>query len=100
MTRHPVQVSDYAHTKFEIVYQEEYDIDVPFTRETWNGRMKACRGVGASLLPEEIEDWEREHKLLLAKIATEEFAVKHYVAMLELKKRIEKINKSEDNYVQ
>lgn len=87
MTRHPIIVSDYAHAMFETVYREEYDIDVPFTRETWNGRMKACRGIGASLLPEEIAEWEKEHKLLLERITTEEFTVKHYAAMLELKLR-------------
>lgn len=47
--------------------------------------MKACRGVGASLAPEEIEKWEKEHKELLREIAPEEFSVKHYAAMLELK---------------
>ena len=87
MTRHPVKVSDYVHEMFETVHQEEYDIAVPFTRETWNGRIKACRGVGASLLPEEIAEWEKEHRLLLERITTEQFTVKHYAAMLELKLR-------------
>lgn len=86
-TRHPVKVSDYVHEMFETIHREEYDIDVPFTRETWNGRIKACRGIGASLLPEEIAEWEKEHKLLLESITTEEFTVKHYAAMLELKLR-------------
>lgn len=31
-----------------------------FTRESWNGRMKACRGVGASLTEKEIFLWEQE----------------------------------------
>ncbi len=34
--------------------------------------MKACRGVGASLTPEEITEWETEHRTLLEKIAPEE----------------------------
>jgi nicotinamide-nucleotide amidase len=37
---------------------EEYKLSIPFTRESWNGRMKACRGVGASLTEKEISDWE------------------------------------------
>lgn len=49
--------------------------------------MKACRGVGASLSTEEIECWEMEHKKLLEEMAPEEFSVKHYVAMLELRKK-------------
>lgn len=86
-TRHPVIVSNCVHELFEVAHQEEYDVDVPFTRETWNGRVKACRGVGASLSPEEVEEWEKEHKLLLERITTEEFTIKHYVGMLELKKK-------------
>ena len=31
--------------KFELVYHEEYRVKVHFTRETWNGRMKACGGI-------------------------------------------------------
>ena len=73
--------------RFEPVYHEEYELEVPFTRETWNGRMKACRGIGASLRPEEIEAWEREHRELLLETAPEEFTVRHYAAMLELQNR-------------
>lgn len=86
-TRHPVVVSGYVHEMFETVYQEEYDIDIPFTRQSWNGRVKACRGVGASLSPEEVMEWEKEHKALLERITTEDFTVKHYVSMLELKRK-------------
>ena len=86
-TRKPISVPDCVYDRFEEVYHEEYDAQVPFTRDTWHGRMKACRGVGASLPPEEIEKWEREHQELLLETAPEEFEVKHYVAMLELKKK-------------
>lgn len=85
--RKPISVPDCVYDRFEEVYHEEYDAQIPFTRDTWHGRMKACRGVGASLPPEEIEKWEREHQELLLETASEEFEVKHYVAMLELKKK-------------
>ncbi len=49
--------------------------------------MKACRGVGASLSPDEIRQWEKEHKKLLDEIAPESFQIRHFVSMLELKKR-------------
>ncbi|WP_394273819.1 class I SAM-dependent methyltransferase [Butyricicoccus sp.] len=84
-TRHPILLPDCVYTSFEAVHHEEYDLYVPFTRESWNGRMKACRGIGASLMPEEIESWEREHRALLARIAPEKFEVLHYAAMLELR---------------
>lgn len=31
-----------------------YDEDLSFTRESWRGRIRACRGLGASLSPEEV----------------------------------------------
>ncbi len=60
---------------------------VHFTRESWNGRMKACRGVGASLSEREVAAWEQEHMKLLAEIAPAEFDVLHYGAIAELNKR-------------
>ena len=86
-TRHPVKIPAVAHEYFDVEYIEVFDLYVPFTRESWNGRMKACRGVGASLTPEEIETWEAEHKALLKKIAPEEFEILHYAAFAQLKKK-------------
>lgn len=87
-TKKTISVPDCVYDRFEAVYHEEYDVQVPFTRDTWHGRMKACRGVGASLPPEEIEKWEREHQKLM-ETAPEEFMVKHYAAMFELKRKNE-----------
>ncbi len=73
--------------KFELVFHEEFTLNVPFTRESWNGRMKACRGIGASLSEKEILLWEKEHKKLLEDIAPDEFHILHYGAVAELKKQ-------------
>lgn len=86
-TVHPIQVPECVLEKFEPVYSEEYRFDIPFTKETWHGRMKACRGVEASLTGEETVRWEKDHRELLERIAPENFLVKHYAAMLELKPR-------------
>ena len=51
-----------------------------------NGRMKACRGIGASLSEPEIEAWEKEHRSLLAEIAPDEFDILHYAALAELER--------------
>ncbi|MBO4897892.1 MAG: methyltransferase domain-containing protein [Clostridia bacterium] len=72
---------------FEKVYHEEYKLPVRFTRESWNGRMKACRGIGASLSETDVELWEREHIKMLSETAPEEFDILHYAALAELKKR-------------
>ena len=86
-TRHPMWLPDEksVYESFERVYSEEYDLKVPFTRESWNGRMKACRGIGASLSDEKILEWEKEHKAMLENNFPESFEVLHYASMLELK---------------
>ena len=80
-------LSEIVYDYFEIDDQEIYDVQVPFTKESWHGRMKACRGVGASLSEEELAGWEQEHLALLDKIAPNEFHVLHYAALTVLKKR-------------
>ena len=85
-TVHPIYIPECYLEKFKVVFHEEYPLLVPFTRESWNGRMKACRGVGASLSEKEIIEWESEHLKLLCETAPESFQVKHYAAMAELEK--------------
>lgn len=84
---HPITIPICYRERFEVVYHEEYPLKVHFTRESWNGRIKACRGIGASLSETEISTWEQEHMRLLAKIAPSEFDVLHYGAMAELRKK-------------
>lgn len=84
-TRHPNYIAEPVLKYFDIVNHNEYDIKVPFTKAKWHGRVKTCRGIGASLTPKEIESWEKEHLALLDKIAPEEFDILHYAAITELK---------------
>ena len=84
-TVHPVFVPDEFLEYFDLVKQEEFRVDVPFSREAWHGRMRACRGVGASLNESELADWNKEHWKMLSDNAPEEFWVKHYVSIAELK---------------
>lgn len=86
-TMHPISIPDCYEEKFEMTYHEEYPLKVHFTRESWNGRMKACRGVGASLDENEIAEWEREHEKLLLEIAPAEFDILHYGALAELQRK-------------
>lgn len=80
----PIQVPKCYNSKFSIICHEEYLLNVPFTRETWHGRMIACRGVGVSLSKEELKEWESEHIKMLSEIAPNEFNIKHYAAFVEL----------------
>ena len=86
-TRKPIGIPDVVYDYFDLEEHEEYDVMVPFTRESWHGRMRACRGVGASLSEDELMKWDEEHRKLLDKIAPEEFEVLHYAALAVLKKK-------------
>ncbi len=86
-TVRPISIPDCYKEKFVLASHEEYPLEVHFTRESWNGRMKACRGIGASLTDEEVAAWEQAHTELLAKIAPAEFNILHYGALAELKKK-------------
>ena len=86
-TVHPVWVPDQYLNYFELESQNEFRVDVPFTRESWHGRMRACRGVGASLTPEELSVWDKEHAEMLINSTPESFTIKHYVSIAELKVR-------------
>jgi len=56
-----------------------FDTDVPFTRESWRGRIRASRGIGASLSNEEVRTFDAEHAKMLDRIAPPSFTVKHRV---------------------
>lgn len=84
-TRHPIEIPDVYSRYFERESEEIFDVKVPFTRESWNGRMKACRGIGASLPEEQIEQFDREHMALLEQIAPHEFSILHYTAISVLR---------------
>lgn len=40
-------------------------VELPFTRETWHGRMMARRGVMASMNKEEMEQFDHKHRRML-----------------------------------
>lgn len=70
---------------FSMHRAEAFKIDLPFTREGWNGRMTTCRGVGASLSPEETAAFSAQHLRLLAGIAPQQFTIPHWVVLIALK---------------
>lgn len=83
--RYPLDTPKWLNGMFEVANAITYDIEVPFTRESWNGRMKACRGIDASLSKEEIESFEKEHLDYLSTVPNE-FSILHYASILDLRK--------------
>ncbi|MCL2693631.1 MAG: class I SAM-dependent methyltransferase [Oscillospiraceae bacterium] len=75
--RQKLSPPDWLGDRFKVIALHDYVEDVVFTRENWCGRMRACRGVGASLPPDLVEQYDREHYAALLKIAGENFTIPH-----------------------
>ena len=69
----------WAEDEFELLAMFQYDELIPFTRKTWRGRIRACRGVGATLTPEQVRAFDEEHARLLARTAAETFTILHRI---------------------
>ncbi len=85
--RHLLSVPDSYRQYFTVEKEELFDLQVPFTRESWNGRIKTCRGIGASLSEKEIVQFESEHRRMLEETAPEKFTVMHFASITILAKK-------------
>lgn len=86
MTRYELKTPEWSKELFTVENAITYEIDVPFTRESWNGRIKACRGVDASLPDDKIAAFEKEHLAYLSTVP-EKFTIPHWASILDLKKK-------------
>jgi len=87
MKRSKQEIPEWSNELFEVSNSKIYDLNIPFTRESWHGRIKSCRGIGASSLSDDmIAEFEREHKRMLNKLP-ETFNILHYVSILDLVKK-------------
>ena len=57
---------------------DAFSCALPFTRESWHGRMLACRGTMASMDEKTLAEWDKRHRKMLAKFP-EAFTVQHRV---------------------
>jgi hypothetical protein len=62
-----------------LVTYHAYEKSIPFTRESWRGRIRACRGIGAALSADEVARFDQEHDALLKQIAPDTFTIPHQV---------------------
>lgn len=56
-----------------------YDEQIPFDIETWRGRIRACRGIGAALSDEEVKWFDHEHEQLLRQTVGNSFTILHRI---------------------
>ena len=69
----------WAESRFNIDTIHSYDVMLNFTKEHWLGRVKSCRGVGASLSPQKLKEFEEEYKSILAKYPDDILNLKHQI---------------------
>ncbi len=67
----------WAAEHFNVSAMFYYDEDIPFTRESWRGRIRACRGIGATLSPAEVVAFDAAHEELLQQTVPESFTIRH-----------------------
>lgn len=70
----------WAQGRFQIETIHSYNITIPFSKEAWLGRIKTCRGVGASLGSEKTAEFERDYRRLLQKYS-EPLMLQHQIHM-------------------
>lgn len=72
-------VKDLTTHYFENPHMETLIVELPFTRETWHGRMMASRGVMASMDEVQLKRFVQEHREMLNTKYPEEFTVRHKI---------------------
>jgi SAM-dependent methyltransferase len=69
----------WAVGRFERVARFVFDAPVEFTRESWRGRIRACRGVGAALSSDEMARFDVAHAELLDATVPIRFTILHRI---------------------
>lgn len=67
----------WAEAEFRLRAMFWYDEEIAFTGESWRGRIRASRGIGATLSDGEIAAFDAEHDALLRSSVGERFTVRH-----------------------
>ena len=71
---------DWAQDRFVSEAVISYEEALVFTKEAWLGRVLTCRGVGASLPPEKVKEFEAQYRRILARY-DEPLYLKHRIHM-------------------
>ena len=69
----------WAQKDFDLKGTFQFNEEIPFTWESWCGRIRACRGIGAALSEEAVEKFNQEHLEMLKNTVPENFSVFHRI---------------------
>lgn len=82
---------DVKQTGFTLENEIRYEEKISFTKETWAGRIRATRGIGAVLNNSDIELFNNEHFSMLNEYPEEELLIPHLVLINFYKRNNETI---------
>ena len=72
-------VPEWSRDGFRLKTYHHYQTQLPFTRESWRGRMRATKFIGAALPQAQVEAFDRELAAALEEVAPESFDVAHTI---------------------
>jgi len=75
----PFAVPDWTAGVLEPETFHHYREGLPFSIDSWCGRIRACRGVGASLSAPEVKQFDRALRESLERNGEESFEIPHYI---------------------
>jgi SAM-dependent methyltransferase len=74
-------VPDWAKDGLPLQTFHRYRVGLPFTKESWRGRMRATKYIGAALPADQVEAFDRDLAQSLDVFAPEEFIVSHEIVI-------------------
>ena len=77
---HVNQFEDWFKNDFRQTALLVYDEDIKFTRDVWRGRIRALRGIGASLNDDQVAKFDSEHNEMLKTKFGDEFIIPHRIS--------------------
>jgi len=79
---------NFAPEALETEKEVNYYENLKFNYETWAGRIRACRGVSATLSEDKVKEFNNEHIKLLKEITKEPFEIIHEIKISVYKLKI------------
>lgn len=76
----PEILTDIGDKDFELTLFYRFRVNIEYTKDDWCGRIRACRGVGAFMDHDTINEFDNKHRILLDEIEQNEvMEIKHMV---------------------
>ena len=77
----PEVVPAWSRERFRLRSYHHFVAELPFTRESWRGRLRASRFIAAALPAERAEAFDVEHRVLLERVAPPRFDLPHDIRL-------------------